>query len=251
MKNLLPILFIAFAASSCVISETFVYNKDFTGTRIIEFALDPSTQMGDMGMGDMFSDDEYEDEYEVVPIESTDEEPMPEPQNVKEWLIQELGDGANEFLTIDSIFQLVQNIDKYSLDTTEGKFIKLQYDFKPEPLKISDQKKYDELVSRLSEQTKWYFSYSPNTIKKISSNEIEWRILDVDMFNLPFSKYSKMAMELQSASMLITKTFKRKIKSVSSPDVRISPDRYSLKCKVELASITDLKVDNAIRIIFE
>ena len=241
MKKLLFFALIAFL-SSCTISETIVLNKDLSGRKVIEFELQSS---GGNPMGEALEEAKQELENEDM----TDEERTKAEMGM--WLLENYSDSAEDLKKIDKLFGLIENINNYSIDTFGQKYLQIAYDFSNEDLKIKDQAAYDAYVAELSDNVRWYFRYHPNRFEQLDENKVLWRILDVDLFNMPYKDYLQFSSDLGTASMIITIKFERAMKSVSAENILLSPDKKILKCKIDLSEVKDLKQNNEIVIEFE
>ena len=232
------------ALGSCTISETYTYDKNFNGTKVIEFELENA------GFGP-YDKDALESQKNKIKADST----MDDKDKLKAILtlnmLKNYGMDEKDLNTIDSIFNLIGNIKNYKFEKVNSKYLKIKYDFTAGDLDIIDKERYDSLVARLNDNIRWYFIYNPNKITILDKNRVLWRILDIDLFKIDFITYEKVTGDVGDKSFLITKSFERKIKSVSNPDIFISSDRHTLKTKVKLSDVMDFKFNNETIIEFE
>ena len=232
------------ALGSCTISETYTYDKNFNGTKVIEFELESA------GFGS-YDKDALETQKNKIKADST----MDDKDKLKAILtlnmLKNYGMEEEDLNTIDSIFQLMGNIKNYKFDKVNSNYLKIQYDFTAGNIEIKDKQRYDSLVARLNDNIRWYFIYNPNKITVLDKNKVLWKILDVDLFKIDFITYEKVVGDTGDKTFLITKSFERKIKSVSNPRVFVSSDRHILKTKVKLSDVLDFKFNNETIIEFE
>ncbi|MFT5999375.1 MAG: hypothetical protein ACI81P_001833 [Neolewinella sp.] len=252
MRHVLPLLFAACCLCSCTVGETITLNKDLSGTKVIEFEL-PETS----GFMDEMFDEESEDEdtlenemeesADELYEESADDEITEEA--IRAGLMEAMGEAGTDIQVIEQLFAQLDNISNYKMEQ-DDKYLRVSFNFNSEQPQVRDKKAYGLLLDQLSDGTKWYFKYIPNTFTRVSRKEVRWNILNVDLFNMDFKDYQTFSSEMGSATMLLTVHFADRIKTVDQPNIIISPDRRSLKCKIELSEISDLKRSSQVLVRF-
>lgn len=253
MRHTLLLLFIASCLCSCTVGETIRLNKDLSGTKVIEFEL-PETSgfMDEMIEEDWEEEGTLEDELETgESSESMDEAAEEEisEEAIRAGLMEAMGDAGSDIAVIEQLFAELDNISNYKMEQ-DDKYLRVSFNFNSDQPQVGDQEAYDLLLDQLSDGTKWYFKYIPNTFTRVSRKEVLWNILNVDLFNMDFKEYQAFSSEMGSATMLLTVHFAERIKSVDQTNIIISPDRRSLKCKIELSEISDLKRSSQVLIRF-
>lgn len=248
MRYFLPLLFAACCLCSCTVGETITLNKDLSGTKVIEFEL-PETSgfMDDILEEESDGENTLEEKMDEAQEEPADDEITEEA--IRAGLMEAMGDAGTDIPVIEQLFAQLDNISNYKMEQ-DDKYLKVSFSFNSDQPQIGDKEAYGLLLDQLSDGTKWYFKYIPNTFTRVSRKEVRWDILNVDLFNMDFKDYQAFSSEMGNATMLLTVHFADRIKTVDQPNIIISPDRRSLKCKIELSEISDLKRSSQVLVRF-
>ncbi|WP_020570939.1 hypothetical protein [Neolewinella persica] len=249
MRHLCLLLLLASCLCSCTVGETITLNKDLSGTKVIEFELPDTNGFMDDSLEDSWEEDTLEDEKEDT-IDLPKEEDEITEEAIRAGLMEAMGDAGTDIAIIEQLFAELDNISNYKMEQ-DDKYLRVSFNFNSDQPQIGDKQAYNLLLDQLSDGTKWYFKYIPNTFSRVSRKEIRWNILNVDLFSMDFKEYQAFSSEMGSATMLLTVHFAERIKSVDQPNIIISPDRRSLKCKIELSEISDLKRSSQVLIRFQ
>jgi hypothetical protein len=183
-----------------------------------------------------------------APLEESVDDEITE-EAIRAGLMEAMGDAGTDIPVIEQLFAQLDNISNYKMEQ-DDKYLRVSFNFNSEQPQIGDKEAYDLLLDQLSDGTKWYFKYIPNTFSRVSRKEVRWDILNVDLFNMSFKDYQAFSSEMGNATMLLTVHFADRNKTVDQPNIIISPDRRSLKCKIELSEISDLKRSSQVLIRF-
>lgn len=262
MLRTLLLFLVASCLFSCTVGETITLDKDLSGTKVIEFEI-PNMNgfMGDESEDTWMEDGDWmeEDSMEIITLEeqmeaeaveenSGEEEKLTE-EAIRAGLMDAMGDSGSDIAVIEQLFAQLDNISNYEMKQ-DNEYLRVSFDFTKDQPKIGNQAEYELLLDQLSDGTKWYFKYIPNTFTRLGRKQVLWNILNVDLFNMDFRDYQAFSSEMGSATMLLTVHFAERIKSVDQPNIIISPDRKSLKCKIELSEISDLKRSSQVVVSF-
>jgi len=252
MRHSLFLLLLAACLSSCTVGETITLNKDLSGTKVIEFELPDTNGFMDETQEDSWEEEntlekEKEDSTDLLDEEKDDE--ITE-EAIRAGLMEAMGDAGTDIAIIEQLFAELDNISNYKMEQDDN-YLRVSFGFNSDQPQVGDKQAYDLLLDQLSDGTKWYFKYIPNTFSRVSRKEVRWNILNVDLFNMDFKEYQAFSSEMGSATMLLTVHFAERIKSVDQPNIIISPDRRSLKCMIELSEISDLKRSSQVLIRFQ
>jgi len=213
------LIFSAIIAGGCMIAETIDFNFDFSGTKTIEFP--------------------YRDGKENI---------------LQRLTTDNIGNQNKSQFTlayIDSAFQWVDNVSNLKIDTSDFDLAKISFDFNAEGPQIKDKVKYNYFNSKLPEELQWYFEHRPNMFNSINKNQLIWKAADIDQLKMGLREHLDLSEHLKSVETITTLNFPRKIKNVSSDRIIISPDRKTLKTKVDLSEVANLDRMNEVLITFE